>query len=334
MQKAATVILNYNGEEMLRKFLPSAVRHSLYPLIVADNASDDGSLGYLKSGYPQIRLIELKENSGYVGGYNQALNQIQGEFEYYILLNSDIEVSPEWDDVLVKWLERHSEFAALQPKILSYQHLEYFDYAGAGGGFIDSLGYPYCRGRIFNSIEKDTNQYDDHIEVDWASGACMAVRASCFHSLGGFDDRFFAHMEEIDICWRFQRSGYKIGYIGNVEIRHVGGGTLSRTNPLKTYLNFRNNLLMLHNNLEKKRFLITYFIRMGLDFLAALSFLLNGKIADSKEVFRAHMAFYKFKNGKQNFPLAPILPKKEKKSERKSILWDYYIRRKRKYSDL
>lgn len=334
MQKAAIVILNYNGEEMLRTFLPSVVEYSLFPIIVVDNASQDGSIELLINKYQNIRLIELKENSGYVGGYNQALNQIKGEFEFYILLNSDIKVSPQWDIVLIEWLECHPEFAALQPKILSYQNPEYFDYAGAGGGFLDSLGYPYCRGRIFSSIEKDCNQYDDPIEVDWSSGACMVLESSRFHSIGGFDDRFFAHMEEIDICWKFQRAGYKIGYLGSVAIWHVGGATLSRANPFKTYLNFRNNLLMLHNNLEKSRFLITYSLRVVLDLLAALSFLLAGQVADSREVFRAHLEFHKLKNKKPGSPLASILPIHEKKPFRKSILWDYYIRRKRKYSDL
>lgn len=334
MQKAAIVILNYNGEEMLRKFLPFVVKYSIYPIIVADNASQDKSIEFLKNNYPSIRLIELKDNSGYVGGYNQALDQIKEEFEFYILLNSDIKVSPDWDADLIKWLEGNTNFAALQPKILSYQKPDCFDYAGAGGGFIDSLGYPYCRGRIFSTIEEDQNQYDDAIEVDWASGACMVLRASWFHRIGGFDDRFFAHMEEIDICWKFKRSGYKIGYLGSVKIWHVGGATLSRTSPFKTHLNFRNNLLMLHNNLDKKQFLKTYCLRLGLDLLAAFSFFLNGKIADSKEVFKAHVAFHKLKIHKKEALLAPILPRVGNKTARKSILWDYYIRGIKKYSGL
>lgn len=334
MQKAAIVILNYNGEEMLRKFLPFVVKHSLYPIIVVDNASQDESTDFLKNNYPSIRLIELKDNSGYVGGYNQALNQIKGEFKFYILLNSDIKVSPHWDVDLINWLEKNSNFAALQPKILSYQDSDIFDYAGAGGGFVDSLGYPYCRGRIFSSIEEDKNQYNDFTEVDWASGACMALKASCFHDIGGFDDRFFAHMEEIDICWRFKRSGYKIGYLGTVKIWHVGGATLSRTNPFKTHLNFRNNLLMLHNNLDQKRFMMTYFFRLILDFLAAFIFFLNGKIVDSKEVFKAHVEFHKLKKQKKEYPLAPILPREWNKTVRMSILWDYYFRGIKRYSDL
>jgi GT2 family glycosyltransferase len=334
MQKAAIVILNYNGEEMLRTFLPSVVEHSLFPIVVVDNASQDGSIGFLKNEYQYIRLIELKENSGYVGGYNQALNQLKGEFEFYILLNSDIKVSPRWDVVLIEWMEEHPDFAALQPKILSYQNPEYFDYAGAGGGFIDSLGYPYCRGRLFSSIEKDFNQYDDSIEVDWSSGACMVLHASRFHIIGGFDDRFFAHMEEIDICWRFKRAGYKIGYLGSVGIWHVGGATLSRTNPFKTFLNFRNNLLMLHNNLNKGRFVFIYFIRIVLDILAAASFSLGGSTADSKAVCRAHWEFHKVKKKKKHDPLAPILPVKEYKPSRKAILWDYYVRGRKKFGEL
>ena len=334
MQKAAIVILNYNGEKMLRKFLPSVVRHSYYPVIVVDNASQDNSLGLLNEKYPQIRLIELKENSGYVGGYNKALNQLKGEFEYYILLNSDIEVSSDWDSTLIDWLQSRPDFAALQPKILSFQNPEDFDYAGAGGGFLDSLGYPYCRGRIFSSIEKDNKQYDDTIEVDWSSGACMVLRASCFHDLGGFDDRFFAHMEEIDICWRFKRAGYKIGYTGKVDIWHVGGATLSRTNPFKTFLNFRNNLLMLHNNLQNRRFIFIYSFRIVLDLLASFSFLLDGNMAASKAVFSAHWEFHKLKSKRKLLPLAPKLPIKEIKPSRKAILWDYYIRGRKKFSEL
>ncbi|WP_194974753.1 glycosyltransferase family 2 protein [Aquiflexum lacus] len=334
MQKAAIVILNYNGEEMLRQFLPSVVTHSIYPIIVVDNASQDDSIEFLQNEYPQIRLIKLNVNLGYVGGYNQALNQIKAEFEFYILLNSDIKVSAGWDLDLITWMGQHSNFAAIQPKILSYQNPEYFDYAGAGGGFMDSLGYPYCRGRIFSTIEKDTNQYDDPIEVDWASGACMVLRSSCFHEIGGFDERFFAHMEEIDICWRLKRKGYKIGYLGSVKIWHVGGATLSRTNPFKTHLNFRNNLLMLHNNLDRKSFFLVYVLRMGLDLIAAISFFLDGKTADSKEVFRAHLAFAQLKNKKDSYPLAPILPNVHKKTARRSILWDYYLVGKKKYRDL
>lgn len=326
MQKAAVVILNYNGKEMLRKFLPSVQRFSQFKIIIADNASKDGSVEFVKSEFPELTLLSFSENYGFTGGYNKALSQLEEDFEYYILLNTDIEVSPNWDKNLISWLDQNREYAALQPKILSFQNPDFFDYAGAGGGFVDSLGYPYCRGRIFSTIEKDKGQYDDETEVDWASGACMAIRASVFHEVGGFDSRFFAHMEEIDICWRIRSKGYKIGYFGGVKIWHVGGATLSRTNPFKTHLNFRNNLLMLHKNTSKNKFKKIYFYRVILDAIAALSFLLNGNIQDSKEIFRAHFAFHKMKFSGGNDILALKLPAEISIRKKSSILWDYYIR--------
>lgn len=326
MQKAAVVILNYNGKEMLRKFLPSVVSRSKFKIIITDNDSTDGSVEFVKSEYPNLTLLSFAENSGFTGGYNKVLSQLEGDYEYYILLNSDVEVSPDWDKGLIDWLDKNSEFAALQPKILSFQNPDFFDYAGAGGGFVDSLGYPYCRGRVFSTIEKDENQYDDEIEVDWASGACMAIRASVFHEVGGFDSRFFAHMEEIDICWRIKAKGYKIGYFGGAKVWHVGGATLSRTNPFKTHLNFRNNLLMLYKNNTKKRFIKIYLFRVILDAIAALSFLLNGNIQDSKEVLKAHLAFHKMKNSGNKYVLASKLPVQISVLRKRSILWDYYIR--------
>ncbi len=326
MQKAAVVILNYNGKEMLRKFLPSVISHSHFEIIIADNFSNDGSVEFVKSEFPGLRLLSFSENSGFTGGYNKALSQLEGDFEYYILLNSDVDVSPGWDKDLIDWLDHNTEFAALQPKILSFQNPDFFDYAGAGGGFVDSLGYPYCRGRIFSTIEKDEGQYDDEIEVDWASGACMVIKASVFYGVGGFDSRFFAHMEEIDICWRIRSKGYKIGYFGAVKVWHVGGATLSRANPFKTHLNFRNNLLMLHKNTSKKRFLKIYLFRLILDAIAALSFLLNGNIQDSKEVLKAHFAFHRMKNSGNKYVLASKLPDEISILRKRSILWDYYIR--------
>lgn len=326
MQKAAVVILNYNGKEMLRKFLPSVISHSQFEIIIADNASNDGSVEFVKSEFPSLTLLSFSENSGFTGGYNKALSQLKGDFEYYILLNSDVEVSSGWDKELITWLDKNREFAALQPKILSYQNPDFFDYAGAGGGFVDSLGYPYCRGRIFSTIEKDEGQYNNEIQVDWASGACMAIRASVFHEVGGFDSRFFAHMEEIDICWRIRSKGYKIGYFGGVKVWHVGGATLSRSNPFKTHLNFRNNLLMLHKNTSKKTFLKIYLFRLILDAIAALSFLLNGNIQDSKEVLKAHLAFHKMKFSGNKHVLASKLPEQISIRRKRSILWDYYIK--------
>lgn len=334
MQLAAIVILNYNGVEMLRRFLPSVIGFSAFPVIVADNGSTDGSIDLLHKGFPQIRLLQLESNFGFTGGYNRALEILKGEFENYILLNSDVQVEQDWDVKLIRFLDENRETAAVQPKILSFPHPGFFDYAGAGGGFLDSLGYPYCRGRIFNTIEKDINQYDDTAEVDWASGACMAIRSQIFHTAGGFDERFFAHMEEIDLCWRIRKMGYSIHYLGTSKVWHVGGGTLDRTSPWKTFLNFRNNLLMLHNNERPSRFALIYLTRLGLDLLAAVVFLVRGSLEDAKAVFKGHVEFHRIKSKSHaSSPVENITSKGNRKS-RKSILWDYYIRGKKNFSEL
>ncbi|WP_373399738.1 glycosyltransferase family 2 protein [Algoriphagus halophilus] len=236
MKSCAVVILNYNGEEMLQKFLPSVVEYSQSDVWVIDNSSTDQSTTLLFRDFPQVNLIPLKANFGYAGGYNWGLEELRGKYKYYILLNSDVEVTPEWDLDLVSSADSKSGYAAIQPKILSFQNRDYFDYAGAGGGFIDALAYPYCRGRIWEHIEMDEGQYDDFIDVDWASGACMLVNAEAFHQMNGFDAHFFAHMEEIDLCWRMRNQGWKIGYDGKTKVYHVGGATLARTNPKNYFL--------------------------------------------------------------------------------------------------
>jgi GT2 family glycosyltransferase len=333
MQKAVIVILNYNGDEMLKRFLPSVLAHSVFPVIIADNASTDQSLDFLELNFPEIQILALKENTGYAGGYNEALQQLQGLYEYYILLNSDVEVSSFWDVKLVDFLENNPFYVSVQPKILSLNNKEYFDYAGAGGGFIDQLGYPYCRGRIFDSIEKDVGQYDDTVEVDWVSGACMAIKADIFHKFKGFDANFFAHMEEIDLCWRIRSAGYKIAYFGSVEVKHLGGGTLSRTSPKKTFLNFRNNLLMLFKNHSQKEFRKKYIIRLLLDLLAAIVFLLRGESAQSKAVYEAHRDFHQSKKLVSLNSMALNLPSKSIKNI-SSILWEYYFKNKKVFSKL
>jgi len=334
MQNAAIVILNYNGVEMLRKFLPSVTQFSIFQVIVADNGSTDNSVQLILNNFPQVRLIRLESNFGFTGGYNRALDMIKGDFDYYILLNSDVEVEKDWDVKLIRFLEQNLNAAAVQPKILSFPNQGYFDYAGAGGGFLDSIGYPYCRGRIFDTIERDEHQYEDTIQVDWASGACMAIRASLFHQAGGFDERFFAHMEEIDICWKIRKMGYSIHYLGTSKVRHVGGGTLDRANPWKTFLNFRNNLLMLHQNLTTSRFAAVYLMRVLLDLLAAFVFVIRGNFQDGKAVLEAHFAFHKMKSQS----LKPSQIKNNgivgNTDSRSSILWDYYIRGKKTYRDL
>lgn len=328
MAKAAIVILNYNGEETLNKFLPSVIKYSDFPVYVADNASTDNSLVLLEENFPEVSLISLKQNYGFAGGYNESLARIQGKYNYYILLNSDVEVTAGWDLKLIAYLEADKNIAGVQPKILSFERREYFEHAGAGGGFIDGFGYPYCRGRFFDTIEKDMGQYDDELVVDWVSGACMAVRADLFHQSGGFESSFFAHMEEIDWCWRIRCQGYQFKYFGEVEVYHVGGATLARSNPRKTYLNFRNNLSTLKRNLPKATWIRVYSARILLDFLAAIVFLLRGGQEHAKMVLKAHRDFKKNTN-------SMIYKKKECKRNGKIhlLLWEYYIKRRKSYAD-
>lgn len=251
MAKVAIVILNYNGVEMFKQFLPSVIKHTQnHEIIIADNASTDGSVAYLKANFPELKLILLPTNTGYAGGYNEALKQISAE--YFVLLNSDVEVTPNWVDTVIKSMEQNNWVAAM-PKIRSYTQPELFEYAGAAGGYIDKLGYPFCRGRIFDNQEVDNNQYNQNSEIFWATGACMFIKSSIFNQLNGFDSRFFAHMEEIDLCWRIHGLGLKIGYCANSTVYHLGGGTLQKDSPKKVYLNFRNGLYLLFKNLPQNQ---------------------------------------------------------------------------------
>jgi GT2 family glycosyltransferase len=292
LNKVSVVILNYNGERLLQQYLPSVVQHTdNAQIIVADNGSTDQSVDYVKVNFPAIEIIQLEENHGFCGGYNLALQKI--ESTYYVLLNSDVEVTPDWLSPLIELLEKDSQIAAVQPKILSYQQKDHFEYAGAGGGYLDSFGYPFCRGRLFNYTEKDSGQYNDTREVFWASGACMVIRSEVYHKLGGLDETFFAHMEEIDLCWRIQRSGLKVLYCGASTVYHVGAGTLSRSNPRKTYFNFRNGLSLICKHLPGIQLLYKLPIRLLLDYLAALKFLVEGHGADGKAVLQAHYDFFR-----------------------------------------
>lgn len=306
MKSCAVVILNYNGEEMLRKFLPSVLAYTQSDIWVVDSASTDDSVSILKSEFPTVNLICLKGNFGFAGGYNWGLSELEGKYDYYILLNSDVEVTPNWDLNLLSEANCRPEYAALQPKILSFPNPKYFDHAGAGGGFLDSLGYPYCRGRIWDNIEKDQGQYDDFIDVDWASGACMLVKSKLFHEYGGFDAHFFAHMEEIDLFWRMRNQGWKIGYLGNVKVYHVGGATLSRNNPKKLMLNIRNSLSMVYKNRSKLGFIFVFVIKLFLEMLAALSFLIKGEKAHAVAILKAYKEFIKHKNISRDQILKPI----------------------------
>jgi len=292
MTEVAVVVLNYNGRNFLQQFLPSVITNSgAAKIIVADNGSTDDSLPLLEHDFKEtVEVIKIGSNLGFCGGYNHALKLVQSEF--YVLLNSDVEVTPGWLDPIIKLFKSDSSIAAAQPKVLSYQQKDTFEYAGAGGGYVDSLGYPFCRGRIFNTLEKDLGQYNDTRPIFWATGACLFIRSDLYHRAGGLDEDFFAHMEEIDLCWRLSRAGYNIYYVGASTVYHVGAGTLSRSSPLKTYLNFRNGLSLLVKHTPANKIWWKIPIRSGLDLVAALKFLFQGSAADSWAVIKAHLSFW------------------------------------------
>ncbi len=297
MKLVSIVILNWNGRGYLEKFLPTLIRFTRHPeaeIVVADNGSTDNSMEYMEEVFPSIRTLKLGKNYGFTGGYNRALEQIDAS--YYLLLNSDIEVTEGWLEPLLRMMEDNEQVAACTPKIRDYYKKSHFEYAGAAGGFIDRFGYPFCRGRIFDAMEEDLGQYDDPIEIFWGTGACLMVRSGLWKEVGGLDDRFFAHMEEIDLCWRLKSLGYKIVSVPSSTVYHVGGGTLERGNPRKTFLNFRNNLLLLYKNLPAGQRGRILFVRMIFDGISALRFLVQGAFKDFRAVLRAHRAFYGMKN--------------------------------------
>ncbi len=333
MKRVAVVILNYNGKKFLEEFLPNVIANTnaeLADIVVADNASSDGSVNFMRERFPGIRLIVNGSNGGFATGYNLALRQI--EAEYYVLLNSDIEVTPQWIEPVIALMDSDPKIAACQPKILSYYDKTKFEYAGAAGGFIDRYGYPFCRGRLFQHLEEDHGQYDDACEVFWATGACMFVRADLYLKHGGLDDSFFAHMEEIDFCWRMKNLGYKIYCCPQSKVYHIGGGTLPKSSARKTYLNFRNNMTLLYKNLPSRVFL-TLAYRVLLDWVAAFKFLFGGGLADFWAVIRAHFDFYK---------RIPAIRKVRKKLPhrqvgqmyRENIVFENFLKGKKKYSDL
>jgi len=294
VNRTAIVILNWNGLGFLKKFLEPVVKYSLSPFTsvwLADNGSDDGSLEWVEASFPEVKIIRFDKNHGYAGGYNLALGNI--EAEYYVLLNSDIEVTPGWLSPLVEFMNNNPDVAALQPKILSWQNRKYFEYAGATGGYIDKFGFTFCRGRIFDNIEKDEGGYDYPVEVFWTSGACMMIRATAWRECNGFDTDFYAHMEEIDLCWRLHNKGWRLFAVPQSVVYHVGGGTLPYNSPFKTYLNFRNNLYLLYKNLPEEKFRITLFSRKIMDAMAAFFFLLKGKPQNIAAIIKAHRDYYK-----------------------------------------
>lgn len=292
MKPCAIVLLNFNGEAVLPSFLPSVVANSQYDVWMIDNASTDGSLSYVKEQFSSVSLISLSANHGFTGGYNLGLDNLRGQYAHFILLNTDVEVTPGWDLQLVDFLHQQEAYAAVQPKILSWKDKSRFDYAGAGGGFLDALGYPYCRGRLWDHLEHDQGQYNDTCDVDWASGACMAIRAHDYFEQGGFDGDFFAHMEEIDLCWRLRKSGRKIGYLGAATVYHLGGATLDRGSSKKLYLNIRNSLSMLYKNVGLPRFVATVAVKGAMEGLAALNYLRQGQVGFAKAIFQGYSDFF------------------------------------------
>ena len=331
--KLAVVILNWNGKKLLEKFIPSILKFSKLSnveIVVADNASTDKSIHFLQESFPSITIVQNKKNGGFAKGYNDALKFVEADI--YALVNSDIEVTENWLIPILETFENEPNTAAIQPKILDYKNKTMFEYAGAGGGFIDKYGYPYCRGRIFNALEEDLGQYNDNHSIFWASGACLFIRSKVYHQLNGFDEEYFAHQEEIDLCWRIINTGYDIKYCGTSSVYHVGGATLNELSPRKTFLNFRNSLFSLVKNLPKNKLFPIIFMRMILDGIAGVKFLIELKPKHTLAIVKSHFSFY--------MQLRKILNKRERSIQSesyfnlKSIVWQHFILGKIKYTDL
>jgi len=338
MTKVAVVILNWNGQKLLEKFLPSVIQNTTYhdaEIIVADNASTDNSIEFLQNQYPLLKIIKLDKNYGFAGGYNKALRQVNAK--YFLLLNSDVAPGPGWLEPLVEIMERNGSIGACMPKIKAFNSPESFEYAGACGGYIDLFGYPFCRGRILDHIEKDKHQYENALSVFWASGASLLINSELYFAAGGLDEDFFAHMEEIDLCWRIKNMGYQIMVVPSSEVFHVGGATLAQQNSHKTYLNFRNNLFMMVKNLSSAYFFFILLTRMILDGIAAIRFLSKGEINHFFAVFKAHLSFY------SSLPQFITKRKKLKSFHTKlnhpevypqSIIWAFYVKKIKRFSQL
>ena len=338
MLKIAVVILNWNGKHFLEKFLENILNCSDYPgakIIIADNGSTDDSVPYIKERFSDIRLIEFEKNHGYAFGYYKALKQI--EAEYFVLLNSDVEVTPNWIEPIIRCMDENKNIAAAMPLIKDYQKKTSFEYAGAAGGFIDKFGFPFCRGRILYKIEEDKNQYNENIDIFWASGACMFVRSEAYFNTGGLDGDFFAHMEEIDLCWRLKRLGYRIVVCPKSEIYHVGGGTLPNNSPRKLYLNYRNSLYLLYKNLARNKFHRTIAVRLGIDWFTAFIYLARFDFNFFRAVFRAHRHFIehlpKLRN-KRKCILEKSTVENVSDIYNRSIIYNFFVRRKRFFKDL
>jgi len=336
MSRVAVVILNWNGRSLLEKYLPSVVQNTnldLAKIYVADNASEDDSVSFIKSAFPEIEIIQLDKNYGFAGGYNKALENLNEEF--FVLLNSDVAVAPNWIEPIVEQMDANPLIAAAQPKILSDRNKSYFEYAGACGGFIDFLGFPFCRGRILSSIEQDQQQYDDSIDVFWCSGAALFVRSILYKEAGGLDDKFFAHMEEIDLCWRLNSMGFRLVCEPSSVVYHYGGATLDYNNPRKLYLNFRNSLLMMYKNLPSEKLVSVMFKRMVLDGVAAVQFLVKFEFLNFKAVWKAHIDFYKmlpaYKYARKECQQRSV-KKNIPTMLKSSMIWHYFIKKEKSFS--
>ena len=334
--KTAIVILNWNGSAMLKRFLPSVIEHSAdATVIVADNASTDDSIDMLKKNFAGVQILTLDRNYGFADGYNRALKMVDAE--YYLLLNSDVEVAEGWLAPIVNFLDTHADYCACQPKLRAYHRRDEFEYAGASGGFIDKYGYPFCRGRIFNTVEKDLGQYDSPADILWATGACLLIRSRDYWQAGGLDARFFAHNEEIDLCWRLRLMGRKIACVPQSTVYHVGGGTLPKSNPMKTYLNFRNNLTMIYKNAADSELQKVMLVRCILDYVAALQMLASLKWGDFCAVLKARRDFRRWRN---SFKAERTRIQAARKTEAigeiypHSLLVDYYLKGKKTFAQL
>ena len=329
--RIAIVILNWNGQELLKSYLPSVIQYSEgADIYVADNASSDNSVAFIKENYPSLKIIQNSVNGGYAKGYNDALSRIKADL--FCLLNSDVEVSENWLKPIIKAFEELPNAAIIQPKILDIKRKSHFEYAGAAGGFIDQLGYPFCRGRIFQALEKDEGQYNDTREIFWATGACMFVKSSVFNEVGGFDEDYFAHQEEVDFCWRAKNAGHQVYYVGASHIFHLGGSTLSNMNPKKTFLNFRNSLFSITKNLPRRKAFLIIFIRLLLDAVAAIRFIFQLKFKHCFAILMAHLSYY--------WHFKKIYSKREKANYllkyyvTKSIVWSHFVHQESDFKSL
>lgn len=337
MDKVAIVILSWNGSQMLRSFLPSVLKYTEEEaaVYVADNGSEDNTLEVLATSFPSVKVIPLDKNYGFAEGYNRALQEVKAD--YVVLLNSDVEVKDRWLTPLVAFMDAHPEVAACQPKIKSWREPKNFEYAGAAGGFVDCYGYPFCRGRIFNSVEEDHGQYDTPMKVFWATGACLFIRLQDYREAGGLDARFFAHMEEIDLCWRLNARGREVWCIPESTVYHVGAATLKRENTHKTFLNFRNNLLMLYKNLPDNELHRVMHWRTFLDYSAVLSFVLKGQFANAQAVFQARKAYHRLRPGffiSRNLNMLARVEHPAQTCWMKCLLWAYYVQKKHTFAKL